>query len=63
MTYITDSDSVWQHCGRPAEIDDCQRDLADCGVDNCHAVYCSKCGEQLADYDCAVATNVEGVLN
>lgn len=52
MAYVVDIDSAWQHCGRPAEIEDCERDLDDCGVENCHAVYCTKCGVELAPYDC-----------
>lgn len=55
MAYVVDIDSSWQHCGRPAEIEDCTRTLEDCGVENCHAVYCTKCGEELAPLDCASA--------
>ena len=59
MAYVVDIDSAWQHCGRPAEIEDCERDLDDCGVENCHAVYCTKCGVELAPYDCETPTPVE----
>lgn len=38
-----------QHCGRDAFTDPCPDD---CGIETCHAIYCSKCQEQLADYDC-----------
>ena len=40
---------MWEHCDRPAMIEPCPDD---CGIETCHAVYCSKCLEQLAPYDC-----------
>lgn len=52
MGYTLDIDTEWQHCGRPAEVVDCSKDLDDCGHENCHAIYCTKCSEQLATFDC-----------
>jgi len=37
---------IWSHCDRPATTEYC-----DCGIETCHAVFCSKCNVMLADYD------------
>jgi hypothetical protein len=52
MGYVLDVDTTWVHCDRPATVWDCTLDVGVCGVDGCHAVTCSKCGSELAGYDC-----------